>query len=65
LKHFIDHGIEIHAQVVLCPTLNDGEQLVRTIGDLAALHPGVVSTAIVPLGITGAPQIPPSAGAGD
>ncbi|NDD62669.1 MAG: DUF512 domain-containing protein [Acidobacteria bacterium] len=52
MKHFIDHGIEIHAQVVLCPTLNDGAQLVRTINDLAALHPGVVSTAIVPLGIT-------------
>jgi len=52
MKHFIDHGIEIHAHVVLCPTLNDGAQLVRTINDLAALHPGIVSTAIVPLGIT-------------
>ncbi len=52
MKHFIDHGIEIHAQVVLCPTLNDGKQLVKTIYDLAALHPGVVSTAVVPLGIT-------------
>jgi putative radical SAM enzyme (TIGR03279 family) len=52
MKHLIDHGIEIHAQVVLCPTLNDGAQLERTIRDLAALHPGLVSTAIVPLGIT-------------
>ncbi|HMV51565.1 MAG TPA: DUF512 domain-containing protein [Blastocatellia bacterium] len=52
MKHFIDHGIEIHAQVVLCPTLNDGQQLVKTIYDLAKLHPGIVSTAIVPLGIT-------------
>jgi putative radical SAM enzyme (TIGR03279 family) len=52
MKHFIDHGIEIHAQVVLCPTLNDGQQLVKTIYDLAQLHPGIVSTAIVPLGIT-------------
>lgn len=52
MKHFIDHGIEIHAQVVLCPTLNDGEHLVKTINDLAAMHPGIVSTAIVPLGIT-------------
>jgi NifB/MoaA-like Fe-S oxidoreductase len=52
MKHFIDHGIEIHAQVVLCPTLNDGAQLVRTINELAELHPGIVSTAIVPLGIT-------------
>ena len=52
MRHFIEHGIEIHAQVVLCPTLNDGEQLIKTITDLAAMHPGVVSTAIVPLGIT-------------
>jgi putative radical SAM enzyme (TIGR03279 family) len=52
LQHFIDHGIEVHAQVVLCPTINDGRQLEQTIYDLAALHPGVVSTAIVPLGIT-------------
>jgi len=52
MRHFIEHGIEIHAQVVLCPTLNDGRHLEKTIRDLAALHPGIVSTAIVPLGIT-------------
>jgi putative radical SAM enzyme (TIGR03279 family) len=52
MKNFIEHGIEIHAQVVLCPTINDGEHLKKTIYDLAELHPGVVSTAIVPLGIT-------------
>jgi putative radical SAM enzyme (TIGR03279 family) len=52
MKQFIEHGIEIHAQVVLCPTLNDGKHLEKTIRDLAELHPGIVSTAIVPLGIT-------------
>ncbi len=52
MKHFIEHGIEIHAQVVLCPTINDGQHLAKTIYDLAELHPGIVSTAIVPLGIT-------------
>ncbi len=52
MKNFIDHGIEIHAQVVLCPTINDGKHLEKTIYDLAELHPGIVSTAIVPLGIT-------------
>ncbi|MBK8313401.1 MAG: DUF512 domain-containing protein [Acidobacteria bacterium] len=52
MKYFIDHGIEIHAQVVLCPTINDGSHLEKTIRDLAELHPGIVSTAIVPLGIT-------------
>ncbi len=52
IKHFTENGIEVHAQVVLCPTLNDGQQLIKTIRDLAGLHPGLVSTAIVPLGIT-------------
>jgi putative radical SAM enzyme (TIGR03279 family) len=52
MKYFIEHGVEIHAQVVLCPTINDGEHLKKTIYDLAELHPGVVSTAIVPLGVT-------------
>ena len=52
MRHFIEHGIEVHAQVVLCPGINDGAHLVKTVHDLAALHPGLVSTAIVPLGIT-------------
>src|SRR5262249_34020365 len=52
MNHFIQHGIQIHAQIVLCPTINDGKHLEKTIWDLAALHPGIVSTAIVPLGIT-------------
>lgn len=52
MKNFIERGIEIHAQVVLCPAINDGEHLKKTIYDLAELHPGVVSTAIAPLGIT-------------
>ncbi|MEP7271534.1 MAG: DUF512 domain-containing protein [Acidobacteriota bacterium] len=52
MRHFIDHGIEVHAQVVLCPGINDGKHLEKTIRDLAGLHPGLVSTAIVPLGIT-------------
>jgi putative radical SAM enzyme (TIGR03279 family) len=45
-------GIDIHAQIVLCPGVNDREQLRRTVFDLASLHPGVVSAAIVPLGMS-------------
>lgn len=45
-------GITLHGQVVLCPGWNDGEHLERTIADLAALHPGVASLAVVPLGMT-------------
>lgn len=52
IRQMIDAGIEIHAQVVLCPTINDGEVLRKTIADLADLHPKVSSVAIVPLGLT-------------
>jgi putative radical SAM enzyme (TIGR03279 family) len=52
MQRLLDAGIEIHAQVVLCPNINDGEVLKRTIYDLAELHPRVRSVAIVPLGLT-------------
>ncbi|MDX6384380.1 MAG: hypothetical protein QOK48_1953 [Blastocatellia bacterium] len=52
MQRMLDAEIEIHAQVVLCPEINDGEVLRRTIYDLAALHPRVRSVAIVPLGLT-------------
>jgi putative radical SAM enzyme (TIGR03279 family) len=52
LLQLLDAGIEIHAQVVLCPNINDGEVLRSTIYDLAKLHPRVRSVAIVPLGLT-------------
>jgi putative radical SAM enzyme (TIGR03279 family) len=52
MKRMIDAGIEIHSQVVLCPTINDGEILRRTVYDLADLYPRVSSVAIVPLGLT-------------
>ena len=52
MQRMLDADIEIHAQVVLCPEINDGEILRRTIYDLAELHPRVRSVAIVPLGLT-------------
>jgi putative radical SAM enzyme (TIGR03279 family) len=52
LKRLLDAGIEIHAQVVLCPGINDGQILRRTITDLAAEYPRITSVAIVPLGLT-------------
>lgn len=45
-------GIKIHAQIVLCPGLNDGLVLERTVRDLASLWPSVQSIAIVPVGLT-------------
>jgi putative radical SAM enzyme (TIGR03279 family) len=52
LTRLLDAGIEIHAQVVLCPGINDGEILQRTINDLAADYPCITSVAIVPLALT-------------
>ena len=52
VRRLLDAGIEIHAQVVLCPGINDGDVLRKTIFDLAAEHPRITSVAIVPLGLT-------------
>jgi putative radical SAM enzyme (TIGR03279 family) len=52
MRRMMDAGIEIHAQVVLCPEINDGEVLRKTIEDLAAEYPRVRSVAVVPLGLT-------------
>lgn len=52
LTRLLDAGIEIHAQVVLCPGINDGEILRKTIDDLATEYPRITSVAIVPLGLT-------------
>ncbi|UCC67886.1 MAG: DUF512 domain-containing protein [Armatimonadota bacterium] len=48
----IERGIEFHAQIVLCPGLNDGPHLERTVRDLAALYPGLRSIGVVPVGLT-------------
>jgi len=53
LKRLCESGIQIHTQVVVCPGYNDGEALVRTIEDLYALRPNVLTLAIVPVGLTG------------
>jgi putative radical SAM enzyme (TIGR03279 family) len=52
IARLLDAGIEVHAQVVLCPGINDGEVLRKTILDLAAEYPRITSVAIVPLGLT-------------
>src|SRR5579884_1810406 len=59
IRELADHRIEVHAQIVLCPGMNDGAALDRTLEDLAAEHPsqtgkrvGVSSVAIVPVGLT-------------
>jgi putative radical SAM enzyme (TIGR03279 family) len=53
LRSLVRGGIQIHAQVVLMPRINDGKHLKKTVYDLYRLHPGVQSVAIVPLGLSG------------
>lgn len=56
LKWFQDRRLQIHAQVVVCPGINDGTHLERTLLDLAQFHtgevPAVASAAVVPVGLT-------------
>lgn len=50
LKRFADAGITLNCQIVSCPGINDGDELVRTLTDLENLS--VNMTAIVPVGLT-------------
>lgn len=56
LAWFQAQRLQIHAQVVVCPGLNDGLHLETTLRDLAAFHQGdlatVISVAVVPVGLT-------------
>ena len=45
-------GNKINAQIVLCPGINDGDELRKTLTDLETLYPAVQSVACVPVGIT-------------
>lgn len=52
LRELVEAGIEFHTQIVLCPEINDGQELDRTIENLIELTPAVRSLAIVPVGLT-------------
>ena len=52
LKRLKEYGLEFHCQIVLCPGINDGTILERTVSDLASLWPASRSLAIVPVGLT-------------
>ncbi|BAZ41301.1 hypothetical protein NIES4101_72650 [Calothrix sp. NIES-4101] len=56
IKWFQERRLQIHAQVVLCPGINDGKHLEQTIRDLASFYteelPTVTSVAVVPVGLT-------------
>jgi putative radical SAM enzyme (TIGR03279 family) len=55
MEHFErlkEADVEFHTQIVLCPGINDGEILEKTLEDLTAFKPTVLSVAIVPVGLT-------------
>ncbi len=56
LEWFAQRNLQIHAQVVVCPGLNDGDALLKTLRDLSAFTgsewPAVLSAAVVPVGLT-------------
>ena len=52
MRRLAENGISMNCQIVSCPGINDGPQLRRPMEDLADMHPGVASVAIVPVGLT-------------
>ncbi|MBR2912521.1 MAG: DUF512 domain-containing protein, partial [Oscillospiraceae bacterium] len=52
LRQMSDAGIRLNCQIVLCPGLNDGDELRRTLTDLGGMLPALQSVAVVPVGLT-------------
>lgn len=53
IETLISCNVKIHTQVVLIPDVNDGDEYLSTIEDLASYFPDVISIGVVPVGITG------------
>ncbi len=53
ISEMLEHNIVLHTQIVLCPDLNDGDYLTKSIEELSRCYPGVETLAIVPVGLTG------------
>ncbi|MGI8663211.1 MAG: DUF512 domain-containing protein [Acidimicrobiales bacterium] len=52
LRALLDHGIEVHGQVVVCPGVNDGVVLDDTLAGVLDRYPDLASMAVVPLGVS-------------
>ncbi len=52
LRALLDHGIEVHGQVVVCPGVNDGAVLADTLAGVLDQYPELASVAVVPLGVS-------------
>ena len=52
LNRLKDNNIKFHAQLVLCPGLNDGQELKKSLDDLEKFYPSLLSLGVVPVGLT-------------
>ncbi len=52
LRALLDHGVEVHGQVVVCPGVNDGEVLEDTLWGILDEFPELADVAVVPLGVS-------------
>lgn len=52
MRRLAEGCIQMNCQVVVCPGINDAQNLQKTMEDLAALYPAVPSVSIVPVGLT-------------
>ncbi|MFM7062349.1 MAG: DUF512 domain-containing protein [Actinomycetes bacterium] len=52
LRALLDHGVEVHGQVVVCPGLNDGAVLEDTLAGVLDEYPELADVAVVPLGVS-------------
>ena len=52
LRALLDAGVEVHGQVVVCPGVNDGDELVRTLDDVLTDYPRLATVSVVPLGVS-------------
>jgi putative radical SAM enzyme (TIGR03279 family) len=52
LRELLRAGVDVHGQVVVCPGVNDGEELERTLYDVLSLYPELASVALVPVGVS-------------
>jgi putative radical SAM enzyme (TIGR03279 family) len=52
LRALLDHGVEVHGQIVVCPGVNDGPVLVDTMAGILDEYPELASAGVVPLGVS-------------
>lgn len=52
LRALLDHGVEVHGQVVCCPGVNDGAVLADTLAGVLDRYPELASLCVVPLGVS-------------